>query len=70
MQQRLEETLQSRAQRFTFQMYSMAILRMYEISHSLQSRSASDRYEHLLREQPDIVQRVPLGHIASYLGIT
>jgi hypothetical protein len=30
-------------QRFTFQMYSMAILRMYEISHSLQSRSASDR---------------------------
>ena len=58
------------AQRFTFQMYSMAILRMYEISHSLQSRSASDRYEHLLREQPDIAQRVPLGHIASYLGIT
>lgn len=58
------------AQRFTFQMYSMAILRMYEISHSLQSRSASDRYEHLLREQPDIVQRVPLCHIASYLGIT
>ena len=58
------------AQRFTFQMYSMAILRMYEISHSLQSCSASDRYEHLLREQPDIVQRVPLGHIVSYLGIT
>lgn len=58
------------AQRFTFQMYSRTILRMYEISHSLQSRSAGDRYEHLLREQPDIVQRVPLGHIASYLGIT
>lgn len=58
------------AQRFTFQMYSMAILHMYKISHSLQSRSASDRYEHLLREQPDIVQRVPMGHIASYLGIT
>ena len=58
------------AQRFTFQMYSMAILRRYEISHSLQSRAARDRSEHLLREQPDIVQRVPLGNIASYLGIT
>jgi len=28
------------------------------------------RYENLLRDQPQIVQRVPLQYIASYLGIT
>lgn len=57
-------------QRFAFQMYSGTIRQPFTISHSLQHRSAAERYEALLREQPDIVQRVPLGHIASYLGIT
>lgn len=57
-------------QRFAFQMYSGTIRQMFAISHSLQHRSAAERYEALLREQPDIVLRVPLGHIASYLGIT
>jgi len=28
------------------------------------------RYENLLRDQPEVVQRVPLQYIASYLGIT
>ena len=28
------------------------------------------RYENLLRDQPQIIQRIPLQHIASYLGIT
>lgn len=32
--------------------------------------SAQERYEALIRQNPDIVQRVSLGHIASYLGIT
>ena len=35
-----------------------------------QVRSASDRYKELLRESPDLIQRVRLGYIASYLGIT
>jgi CRP-like cAMP-binding protein len=29
--------------------------------------TANERYQRLLRERPDIVQRVPLVHIASYL---
>lgn len=29
-----------------------------------------ERYEALIRDQPHILQRVPLQHIASYLGIT
>ena len=37
---------------------------------SRQFRPAIDRYKDLLNDHPDLVQRVPLGHIASYLGIT
>jgi len=32
--------------------------------------SARERYLHLMARSPDITQRVSLGHIASYLGIT
>lgn len=31
---------------------------------------AADRYNDLLRDNPDLLQRVQLGHIASYLGVT
>lgn len=37
---------------------------------SLQTETAEQRYNTLLRYQPDAVQRISLGHIASYLGIT
>lgn len=31
---------------------------------------ASDRYKYLLENMPDLLQRIPLGAIASYLGVT
>ncbi|SJN48371.1 cAMP-binding proteins-catabolite gene activator and regulatory subunit of cAMP-dependent protein kinases [Sphingobacterium sp. JB170] len=34
------------------------------------SLSAIDRYKLLLEEKPQILQRAPLKHVASYLGIT
>ena len=37
---------------------------------SILSQSASERYTQLLKEKPEILQRVQLRHIASYLGIT
>lgn len=37
---------------------------------SLLLDSPEERYLHFLRERPDLVQRVPLKHIASYLGVT
>ncbi len=37
---------------------------------SLQFHSAEERYRDLLQTSPNILQRVPLKHIAAYLGIT
>ncbi|WP_229366003.1 Crp/Fnr family transcriptional regulator [Fibrisoma montanum] len=38
-------------------------------SESLLMQSAEERYVDLLTSQPDLLNRVSLGHIASYLGI-
>jgi len=32
--------------------------------------SASERYHLLIEQEPEILQKVPLRHIASYLGIS
>jgi CRP-like cAMP-binding protein len=37
---------------------------------SIQFESAQQRYEKLLQNTPEIIQRVPLTYIASFLGIT
>ncbi|MDX2245954.1 MAG: Crp/Fnr family transcriptional regulator [Bacteroidia bacterium] len=37
---------------------------------SIQFHTAEERYLALLNEMPNVLQRVPLKHIASYLGIT
>ena len=38
--------------------------------HSLQSASALERYEQMIKENPDILLNVPLQYTASFLGIT
>lgn len=38
--------------------------------YSLQFHTAQERYSTLLNDHPSILMRAPLGHIASYLGIT
>ena len=37
---------------------------------TLRFESANERYRRLLREPPEIIQRAPLSHIASYLLMT
>ncbi|WJS93214.1 Crp/Fnr family transcriptional regulator [Flavobacterium johnsoniae] len=37
---------------------------------SRQFKNASERYLELMKDHPEIIKRVQLGHIASYLGIT
>lgn len=39
-------------------------------ARDLMLKSASERYADLLEARPDLVQRVPLYHLASYLGMT
>ncbi len=40
------------------------------ILEALQNQTAEERYRNLLENQGDLLQRVPLKYLASYLGIT
>lgn len=46
------------------------LIKVEERLISRQFSMAADRYQELLTHNPDLVQRVQLCHIASYLGIT
>lgn len=46
------------------------MLQLQERIVSIQFETAQQKYESLISVRPDILQRVPLTHIASYLGIT
>jgi CRP-like cAMP-binding protein len=46
-----------------------AYLKIVRQSLDLQTLSAKDRYESLLHKYPEIFQKLPLYHIANYLGI-
>lgn len=41
-----------------------------ERTTSLHTQSAIERYHWLIEKQPNLLNRINLGHIASYLGIT
>jgi CRP-like cAMP-binding protein len=40
-----------------------------EILEELQTETAENRYIKMLKSNPDLVNRIPLKHLASYLGI-
>lgn len=50
--------------------YEKYYIRLEERFVNAHFKSATERYEHLLQQTPHILERVPLGHIASYLGIS
>ena len=50
--------------------YEKYYLRLEERFVNAQFKTATDRYQNLLEQSPHILQRVSLGHIASYLGIS
>ncbi|KIX22682.1 hypothetical protein SY27_02340 [Flavobacterium sp. 316] len=54
-------------ERLATEAYSLAL---EDRIFSLQTLSATERYDELVRDNPQILQRVSLGHIASYLGVT
>lgn len=46
-----------------------SFVKIAQQSIDLQVLSAKERYESLLLKYPEILQKVPLYHIANYLGI-
>ena len=56
-----------RAVRLTYERY---YIRLEERFVNSQFTSAASRYESLLQQYPGITDRVPLGYIASFLGIS
>lgn len=48
----------------------MELLATEERLITMLSAIASERYKELLEKEPDLLQRLPLGSIATYLGIT
>jgi len=50
--------------------YEKYYIRLEERFVNAQFKTATERYERLLDQTPYILERVPLGHIASYLGIS
>jgi CRP-like cAMP-binding protein len=57
-------------ERFFRYLYQQAYVNLQLRYNSAQSNSAEDRYLSLINEHPEIVARIPLIYIASYLGIT
>lgn len=55
--------------------YTARILTEYYFSSSeerlylLRKQKAEDRYQYFMEHTPDLLNRVPLGHIASFLGM-
>ena len=50
--------------------YEQGQLYYLEKKDTVINGDARERYESLLRQRPDILEKVALKHIASYLGIT
>lgn len=53
-----------------YQIVVKTMLQLQQRVVSLQFETAHQKYENLLKIYPDIALRVPLTHIASYIGIT
>ncbi|MGN6294520.1 MAG: Crp/Fnr family transcriptional regulator [Chitinophagaceae bacterium] len=50
--------------------YEKYYVRLEERFVNAQFKTAAERYEQLIQQTPHIIERVPLGQIASYLGIS
>lgn len=57
-------------ERFISKVVTETMLGLCERLHIIQFVKAEERYTRLLKIYPDITNRIPLTHIASYLGIT
>ncbi len=59
-----------RLERYFRILFQKAYINSLERLNATMWETAMDRYNEMLKENPEIFQRVPLVYIASYLGIT
>ena len=57
-------------ERFISKVVTETMLGLCERLYTIQFNKAEERYQHLISIHPNITQRIPLTHIASYLGMT
>ena len=50
--------------------YEKYYIRLEERFVNSQFKTATERYQDLLQETPHILERVPLVHVAAYLGVS
>jgi CRP-like cAMP-binding protein len=50
--------------------YEKYYIRLEERFVNAQFKTAAERYDQLIQQSPHILERVPLGQVASYLGIS
>ena len=60
----------SQISQLALNMLSTSLVYSQQRMETILFESAKDRYRHLLETKPKIIQKVPLAHIASFLGIT
>lgn len=70
--QQLDEMLQQypALERLVRQVYEQYYIRLEERYSNAHFKTATERYDDLLLNSPHIISRMPLGYIASYLGIS
>lgn len=52
------------------QLTTMALVQLQDRINSMQFETAKERYEDFLVRYPNCINRIPLGDLASYLGMT
>ena len=57
-------------ERFLFRFFQQLFLKEEEHSNSFKLMSPEERYNFLLEHKPEYLQRIPMVHLASYLGIS
>lgn len=60
----------SQISQLALKMFATSLVFSQQRMETILFESAKDRYRHLLETKPKIIQKVPLAHIASFLGIT
>lgn len=57
-------------ERLVRKVYEQYYIRLEERYVNAQFKTAANRYKELLEKSPHVLERVPLGYISSFLGIT